>query len=627
MRTLRCTLPLLVVSVGNLGCSSLATVRPGTPPKVTTVSSVGDEPKPVISGLPGQSAVADVDARDRPSQSRDRVSGRVVDARGKPVPGAQVRLAISGAAAGRATTVDTDAAGRFTLHGLRPDTDYTVLAEIEDTRGKIFAGRTSAQALDPDVEITLTRATAGRVSSVSERREADEDTASPNSDAGTNPEDLPPAQEAEDVEFSERALNRVATGTDSTQSATSSWRGGGNTGRRAPKRDGDPVGELSGPTGSGDFNDNDGPNPLPPALERESEPVTGTRGANRAGPRSSDDNFTALAETQPAPAAGQSPIPPNVKESAQDSSPVGTTTAPVESKPTESSAPPALPESRPADTPVPAREPQPEPAPSLAPESKPVESPKAASEAAPSSSPADTPAPSSSPADTPAPTEPAPNTQAATSKRRPTWGDLDKAAQPAVATAPNTATASNERPRLVAQRRPRAVAGAPKPGSIATCQFDAKSARLVDFQLPDLQGQPVHFKDLDADFILVDFWGSWCRPCVASIPHLIELQKRASPRRLAIVGVAYENEPLADAALTAGATAKKLGVNYPILLGGTDGQPCPLQAALHVQAFPTMVLLDRHGRILWREQGASTASLARLDRVIASAVNGDVVRR
>jgi hypothetical protein len=40
-----------------------------------------------------------------------------------------------------------------------------------------------------------------------------------------------------------------------------------------------------------------------------------------------------------------------------------------------------------------------------------------------------------------------------------------------------------------------------------------------------------------------------------------------------------------------------------------------------------MILLDRYGRVLWRDTGATPATLSRLDRVLASATQGDFVRR
>ena len=76
------------------------------------------------------------------------------------------------------------------------------------------------------------------------------------------------------------------------------------------------------------------------------------------------------------------------------------------------------------------------------------------------------------------------------------------------------------------------------------------------------------------------------------------------------------------------ATAERLGINYPLLLSSTE-DPCPLQEALHVQAYPTMILVDRQGQILWRDQGSTPITLARLDRVIAASIaeTPEVVRR
>jgi thiol-disulfide isomerase/thioredoxin len=152
--------------------------------------------------------------------------------------------------------------------------------------------------------------------------------------------------------------------------------------------------------------------------------------------------------------------------------------------------------------------------------------------------------------------------------------------------------------------------------------------KIVDFQLPNLEGEPVRFKDLDADFVLIDFWGTWCAPCRESIPHLIELQSRYGPKTLRVVGVATEHEESTSArAQKVNSVARSMGVNYSLLLSEADGKPCPLQQALHVQAYPTMVLLDRTGRILWRGTGAEGVTLSRLDRVIASRADTDVVKR
>ena len=128
------------------------------------------------------------------------------------------------------------------------------------------------------------------------------------------------------------------------------------------------------------------------------------------------------------------------------------------------------------------------------------------------------------------------------------------------------------------------------------------------------------------DLVLIDFWGTWCQPCIRSVPHLVELQKRMGVGKLKVVGIACEQGPPAERAKTVAQEVRRLGINYPVLLSGMDG-PCPLQEALKVQAYPTLILVDRQGRIVWRDQGATPVTLARLDRILGSANKGDEVRR
>ncbi len=157
------------------------------------------------------------------------------------------------------------------------------------------------------------------------------------------------------------------------------------------------------------------------------------------------------------------------------------------------------------------------------------------------------------------------------------------------------------------------------------CDYDDRHRRILDFRLPDLDGRPVRFQELDADLVLIDFWGTWCPPCVQSIPHLVELQERMG-KRLAVVGIACESEVPEKAAPKVAETIGKLKVNYKVLLSRNDGS-CPIQEALHIQAFPTMILVDRQGRVLWRDQGATPATLARLDRMLDANANNEIARK
>jgi thiol-disulfide isomerase/thioredoxin len=157
----------------------------------------------------------------------------------------------------------------------------------------------------------------------------------------------------------------------------------------------------------------------------------------------------------------------------------------------------------------------------------------------------------------------------------------------------------------------------------ASCKFDTRQERLVDFRLVDIAGRPSRFREFDAEYILLDFWGTWCGPCLKTIPHLVELQQRFPADRLKVVGIAYEQGSLSERVAAVSAIRKRLGINYELLLGEADGAPCPLRNAFQVTAFPTLILVDRLGRVVWREQGASPTTLTRLDRVLTTRIGTD----
>ena len=90
--------------------------------------------------------------------SNGRVSGRVVDSGGRPVPNARVRLAVGGARGGRVNRATTDRSGAFTLRGLRP----RALLHGDRRTGRqtrSLTGRSDVRAPDTDVRITLARPT------------------------------------------------------------------------------------------------------------------------------------------------------------------------------------------------------------------------------------------------------------------------------------------------------------------------------------------------------------------------------------------------------------------------------------------------------------------------------------
>ncbi len=156
MRTPSLYRGLLILPFCMFGCSQNWTVRKPAGDDVKTVASVGDNALPIRSGTYDSSVRAQDTEPIIPTPSRGRISGRVYDEHGKPVPNAKVRLAVGGEAGGKAVTSVTDRSGAFTLRGVRPGSSYTVIAEYEGEHG-LLTGRVEAEAPDTNVRIGLQR--------------------------------------------------------------------------------------------------------------------------------------------------------------------------------------------------------------------------------------------------------------------------------------------------------------------------------------------------------------------------------------------------------------------------------------------------------------------------------------
>lgn len=634
-RSIRFLLPALVLLVP-AGCASVTGSRGGVPPNVRTITAIGDRPLPVASGETGRAVAASDPEPEPPPAPMRRVAGRVVDADGAPVPGATVRVAVNGSSSGRSLETETDDLGRFAMSNLREGSTYSLIAEWEDERGDLHAGRRVVTAPAKQVQIVVADPAdpgPGRVERVSNRRRAprradDSLTLPPADDEGglINVEDIPDPDSSSEPEPAP-----IADGGSRRRRASprGGWRGHETP---EPRREADRG--APAPLDDPPIEEDDGPNPLPPAIEsrrrspppdfdvsrEEPEPA---RATGPAPPPFPPDP----ADARPAPRAGAGGAAPSREVPPMpDAQP-----APAPSSAAGSPAPPEFPPlqpERPATTLAPApaaagfepraaAPPAMEPSPvETAPEPPPTE-PAAIEPSAPDRLPPAGAAPDA--ADVPLPDAPAPDALGAAPRPAAgaTWGEVAGRGFPA----PERRRATRvEEVRRVSRN----VALQPGPpaspaGPVrASCRYDARHRRLADFSLPDLDGRAVRFRDLDCELVLLDFWGTWCGPCVKSIPHLAELQRRYGDGRLKVIGIAYEQGDPRGRPAALEAAVRKLGINYAVLVGEADGSPCPLQAALHVQAYPTMVLLDRQGNVLWRDQGSTPQTLARLDRVVAA---------
>jgi len=139
--------------------------------------------------------------------------------------------------------------------------------------------------------------------------------------------------------------------------------------------------------------------------------------------------------------------------------------------------------------------------------------------------------------------------------------------------------------------------------------------KLEQMALLDLEGKTWEFsKNKRGKVVLFDFWYSNCNPCLKSIPHLKELQRLYGPYGLEVIGLAYESGTRAEQVSKVRMVQNRLAVNYNSLLGGGDS--CPVRQQFDVHSFPSLVLVDDKGNILWRSpkgQGIDRRALGEVE--------------
>ncbi len=121
-----------------------------------------------------------------------------------------------------------------------------------------------------------------------------------------------------------------------------------------------------------------------------------------------------------------------------------------------------------------------------------------------------------------------------------------------------------------------------------------------DFTLPDLQGEPLAISDWDGEVIALNFWASWCPPCVNEIPMFNDLQADYGDEGLQFVGVALDR--LDDAR----DFAEKLELAYPTMQGVHDAMQVSELYGNADGLLPYTVIIDRQGRIVERFFGEVT---------------------
>lgn len=101
-----------------------------------------------------------------------------------------------------------------------------------------------------------------------------------------------------------------------------------------------------------------------------------------------------------------------------------------------------------------------------------------------------------------------------------------------------------------------------------------------------INSDPRSLDELKGKIVVLDFWATWCGPCIASIPHMNEMQDRYGPQGVVFIGVCSSR-----GAEKMAATVKDKGIKYAVA-ADLDGKTVK---AYKVNGFPDYYIIDREG--------------------------------
>lgn len=115
-----------------------------------------------------------------------------------------------------------------------------------------------------------------------------------------------------------------------------------------------------------------------------------------------------------------------------------------------------------------------------------------------------------------------------------------------------------------------------------------------DFELDTIDGRKVRLSDLRGKIVMIDFWATWCAPCIQSVPTLVRLYEKYGKQGFEVLYVSGDSE---TEKYKVAPFAKAKNINFPVML------EAGLLKTYDIKVFPTTIFIDRNGNIRHRDVG------------------------
>lgn len=143
--------------------------------------------------------------------------------------------------------------------------------------------------------------------------------------------------------------------------------------------------------------------------------------------------------------------------------------------------------------------------------------------------------------------------------------------------------------------------------TIAKETVTAKGKAAPLFTRTTAHGTPFKLEKMQGRVILLDFWGSWCGPCRASMPHLQQLYSRYKNKGFEIIGIAQERGKTLDESKNSWYKAiEELSLPWTNVLNNENKEQMDIVKEYQISGFPTKILVDENGKIILRVIASAT---------------------